>query len=61
MLGLKRMVILAVMKAISILMLSVAAAGMLACSGNDSKYVITGKNAPQDGVTVYLIDRIVED
>ena len=55
------MVILAVMKAISILMLSVAAAGMLACSGNDSKYVITGKNAPQDGVTVYLIDRIVED
>lgn len=49
------------MKANYFLMLSVVAAGMLECSGNDSKYVITGKNAPQDGVTVYLIDRIVED
>ena len=49
------------MKAISILVLSVAAAGMLACSGNDAKYVITGKNAPQDGATVYLVDRLVAD
>lgn len=49
------------MKAISFLMLSVAAAGMLACSGNEAKYVITGKNAPQDGVSVYLVDRYVAD
>ena len=49
------------MKAISILMLSVAAAGMLACSGNDAKYVITGKNAPKDGAAVYLVDRVVAD
>ncbi len=49
------------MKAITMLMLSVAAAGMLACSGNDAKYVITGKNAPRDGVVVYLVDRIVAD
>ena len=34
---------------------------MLACSGNNAKYVITGKNAPQDGITVYLVDRIVAD
>ena len=34
---------------------------MLACSGNDAKYVITGMNAPQDGATVYLVDRIVAD
>ena len=49
------------MKALSIFMLTVAAAGMLACSGNETKYVITGKNAPQDGVVVYLVDRIVAD
>ncbi len=49
------------MKAKSFLMLSVIAAGMLACSGNEAKYVITGKNAPRDGVTVYLVDRIVAD
>ena len=49
------------MKTISILMLSVAAAGMLACSGNEAKYVITGKNAPKDGAAVYLVDRLVAD
>ena len=42
-------------------MLPVIAAGMLACSGNDAKYVITGKNAPQDGVSVYLVDRLIAD
>ena len=47
------------MKANSLLMLSMAAAGMLACSGNDAKYHITGMNAPQDGITVYLVDRII--
>lgn len=49
------------MKAYSFLMLLVTAAGMLACSGNDAEYVITGMNAPQDGATVYLVDRIVAD
>ena len=49
------------MKAYSFLMLSVVAAGMLACTGNDVKYVISGKNAPQDGTVVYLVDRYVED
>ena len=42
-------------------MLPVLAAGMLACSGNDAKYVIKGKNAPQDGAVVYLVDRRVAD
>ncbi len=42
-------------------MTTVAAAGMLACSGNEAKYVITGKNAPQDGAKVYLVDRMIED
>ncbi|MBO6063614.1 MAG: thiol:disulfide interchange protein, partial [Bacteroidales bacterium] len=49
------------MRTKSILMLSVVAAGMLACSGNETKYVITGKNMPQDGTVVYLVDRIVAD
>ncbi len=49
------------MKAHSFLMIPVVAALMLACSGNDAKYVITGKNAPQDGAVVYLVDRIVAD
>ena len=49
------------MKANSLLILSMAAAGMLACSGNDAKYHITGMNAPQDGITVYLVDRIIAD
>ena len=49
------------MKTNFILMLSVAAAGMLACSGNEAKYVITGINAPQDGVSVYLVDRYIAD
>ena len=39
-------------------MLSAAAAGMLACSGNEVKYEVTGKNAPQDGISVYLVDRL---
>ena len=46
------------MKAVSIFMLTVAAAGMLACSGKDAKYAVSGKNAPQDGATVYLVDRL---
>jgi len=46
------------MKAVSIFILTAIAAGMLACSGNVVKYEITGNNAPEDGVTVYLVDRL---
>ena len=42
-------------------MLTVAAAGMLACTGKDAKYVITGKNVPQNVTKVYLVDRMIED
>ena len=49
------------MNTVSVIMLSVAAAGMLACSGNEAKYAITGKNAPQDGAKVYLVDRLIAD
>ena len=49
------------MKVNTYLMLMAVAAGMLACSGNDAKYVITGKNAPRDGAVVYLVDRFVAD
>lgn len=44
-----------VMKKIVLLMV-MAAAGMLSCSADNAKYVITGKNAPQDGAKVYLYD-----
>ena len=46
------------MKSVSILFLAVAAAGMLACAGNTVTYEVTGNNAPEDGVTVYLVDRL---
>lgn len=49
------------MKAKAILMLMVAAAGLLACSGKETKYVITGKNVPGDGAAVYLVDRYLAD
>ena len=49
------------MKAISFLMLTLAAAGMLACSDNEVQYVITGKNAPQGVTKIYLVDRMIED
>ena len=49
------------MKAISLFMLSVAAAGMLSCSSSEAKYSISGKNAPQDGAKVYLVDRLIAD
>ncbi len=49
------------MKASSVLLLSAVAAGMLACSGKDAEYVITGMNAPQEGATVYLVDRYIAD
>lgn len=49
------------MKAVSVFMLTVAAAGMLACSSNEAEYVITGKNVPQNVTKVYLVDRRIED
>ena len=44
------------MNKLSILLLTLAAAGMMACSGN-VKYDVTGNNVPEEGV-VYLIDKI---
>ncbi|MBQ4012601.1 MAG: AhpC/TSA family protein [Bacteroidales bacterium] len=46
------------MKKTSILMLALAAAFALACSGDGAKYDISGINAPVDGARVLLIDRI---
>ena len=46
------------MKKLSILLLLVAAAAVLACSGNNVSYRITGSNAPEDGAVVYLNDQI---
>ena len=50
------------MKTISILMITVATAGILSCSAkNEAKYAISGKNAPRDGAKVYLVDRLIAD
>jgi thiol-disulfide isomerase/thioredoxin len=46
------------MKKLSYVLLAIAAAGILACSQNQVKYDVTGKNAPEDGATVFLIDQI---
>ena len=40
------------------LLLSVAAIGLLACSSNRVRYDVKGVNAPEDGVTVYLMDEL---
>lgn len=49
------------MKKLPILSLALAAGCLLACSGNNAKYDITGTNAPQDGAAVYLMDLIEEN
>ena len=46
------------MKKVSILTLAVAALGLFSCSGNTAKYNVTGINAPEDGVAVYLVDAL---
>ena len=46
------------MKKVSILTLAVAALGLFSCSGNTAKYDVTGINAPEDGVAVYLVDAL---
>jgi thiol-disulfide isomerase/thioredoxin len=46
------------MKHLSILLLAVAAMGVLACSGDKVNYNVKGTGASQEGATVYLIDQI---
>ena len=46
------------MKKLTAFALAVAAAGALACSGNNAKYDVTGANAPEDGAVVYLMDQL---
>ena len=46
------------MKKVSILTLAAAALGLFSCSGNTAKYNVTGINAPEDGVAVYLVDAL---
>lgn len=41
-----------------ILLLSVAAIGLLACSSNRVRYDVRGVNAPEDEATVYLMDEL---
>ena len=53
-----KMIKILYMKKLSIVLLAVATVGMLACSQNQVKYDVTGKNAPEDGVKVFLIDQI---
>ena len=46
------------MKAISIIVMTAAAACMLACSGTQASYLVSGSNFAQEGATVYLVDRL---
>ena len=46
------------MKKLCIILLTLAAMGAPACTGNQVKYDVTGQNAPEDGAVVYLLDRI---
>ena len=39
------------------ILLAFATAGMLACSADNVKYVVTGSRAPEEGARVYLIDQ----
>ena len=48
------------MRTISIMMLTVAAALVLACNGNNVKYDVTGCNAPDENAVVYLVDKLTE-
>ena len=45
------------MKIERIILLAITAAGVLACSADNAKYVVRGSNAPEEGAAVYLIDR----
>ena len=46
------------MKKSSILALTFAAIGAVACSDGNVKYNVSGTGAPEDGKTVYLIDQL---
>ena len=46
------------MRVISTFLLALAAAGALACSTDEAKYVVTGSDSPADGSTVYIVDQI---
>ena len=46
------------MKKFSLIWLAAALAGVVGCSGNLAKYDVTGKDAPEDGVKVYLVDQL---
>ena len=46
------------MKKLTAFALAVAAAGALACSGNQVKYDVKACNAPVDGAVVYLMDEL---
>jgi thiol-disulfide isomerase/thioredoxin len=48
------------MKKLSIFMLALAAVCALACNGKDVKYEVSGKNAPEDGAAVYLVDKLTD-
>ena len=41
-------------------MLTLAAACVIACNGNDAKYNVSGNNAPEDGAVVRLVDKLTE-
>ena len=42
------------------MMLTVAAALVLACNGNNVKYDVTGCNAPDENAVVYLVDKLTD-
>ena len=46
------------MRVISTFLLALAAAGALACSTDEAKYVVTGSDSPADGSTVFIVDQI---
>ena len=46
------------MKHLSVILLAAAVFGSLNCSGNNAKYEVSGVNAPEDGVSVFLVDRL---
>ena len=46
------------MRVTSRFLLALAAAGALACSTGEVKYVVTGSDSPADGATAYVVDQI---
>ena len=46
------------MKKLFIVLLAFAALGLTGCSGTMVKYDVKGKDAPEDGAKVYLVDQL---